>query len=169
MENTSSKYWKTKKIGQPKKYNPENLWTGIQNFFTWCDNNKWMKNEVIKGGTMSGQIVQVPTERPYTISGLSVFLGMSVKTFENYGKMDQEKEPQAKDYLRVITRARDIMYTQKFEGAAVGAFNPLIIARDLHLRENVDVVSDGKKITRIKKVVVVHANKEEYEKMKVVK
>lgn len=41
--------------------------------------------------------------------------------------------------MQVTTRIDEIIYKQKFEGAAVGAFNANIIARDLGLADKKDV------------------------------
>ena len=60
-----------------------------------------------------------------------MFIGIAVNTFREY----QSRE----DFVTVTTRAREIIYTQKFEGAAVGAFNANIIARDLGLRDQKDI------------------------------
>ena len=41
--------------------------------------------------------------------------------------------------MPIITRIREAIYQQKFEGASVGAFNANIIARDLGLADKQDV------------------------------
>lgn len=38
-----------------------------------------------------------------------------------------------KEFLGVLKTAEMVIYTQKYEGAAVGFFNPRIIAKDLGL------------------------------------
>jgi hypothetical protein len=40
------------------------------------------------------------------------------------------------------------MFTQKFEGATVGAFNANIIARDLGLKDQTDVTTNGNDISQ---------------------
>ncbi len=50
------------------------------------------------------------------------------------------------DFLQVVSRIDEIIYTQKFEGAAVGAFNANIISRDLGLRDGSDVTTNGKEL-----------------------
>ncbi|MFC0183379.1 terminase small subunit [Pseudarcicella hirudinis] len=54
------------------------------------------------------------------------------------------KTQHQKIFLEVITRIEEIVYVQKFEGAAVGAFNANIIARDLGLadKQNIDLSTD---------------------------
>jgi hypothetical protein len=51
-----------------------------------------------------------------------------------------------KDFLVVTARIEQIIYTQKFEGAAVGIFNANIISRDLGLIDKSDLTSKGEKI-----------------------
>jgi hypothetical protein len=55
-------------------------------------------------------------------------LDISKDTWVNY--------KERKGFLEVSTRVEGIIYTQKFEGASVGAFNSSIIARDLGLKDN---------------------------------
>lgn len=120
-----NQFWKLADWGKPKSYQPEELWEKACEYFTWCDSNPWNKNEAVKGGDLAGTLIQVPTERPYTIHALCIFCGMVTQTFRNYENNEA--------YLAVCTRIREIIYSQKFEGAAVGAFNYNIIARDLGL------------------------------------
>jgi len=47
-----------------------------------------------------------------TESGLCIFLGISVSVWNEYKKKQ--------GFLEVTTRACDIIFTQKFEGAATG-------------------------------------------------
>ncbi len=63
-------------------------------------------------------------------------------------------------FLEVIARIENIMYAQKFEGAAVGAFNGNIIARDLGLKEQTDVTTGGNEINQITQVEIVHTNED---------
>lgn len=58
------------------------------------------------------------------------------------GKKDQIN----KDFSAVINKIEEIIYQQKFEGAAVGLFNSNIIARDLGLRDKQDLTSNGEQI-----------------------
>lgn len=120
------------KHGRDKEYEtPEILWEEIARYFQWCDDNPWVKNEAVKSGDLAGQIISIPTARPYTIGGLCIYLGISQLTWKNYCKRE--------DFVGVTTHAEEVIRTQKFEGAAVGAFNANIICRDLGLREKQDV------------------------------
>lgn len=119
-------------------YTPDGLWAKAQEYFDWCVEHPWQKNEAVKSGDNAGMIISIPTATPFTLKGLCLFAGIDFKTFENYSKNEE--------FIHITTRIRDICYTQKFEGAAVGAFNPNIIARDLGLVDKTEQ-SGGLKIT----------------------
>ena len=74
--------------------------------------------------------------RPFTLKGLCNFLEICANTFKNY-----EKD---KEYATICTRIQQIIYNQKFEGAASGFLNANIISRDLGLanKESVEVTAD---------------------------
>jgi len=132
-----NQFWKLRsKHGRDKLFStPELLWEACAEYFNWCDAHPWWKNEAVKSGDMAGEIIKVPIARPYTLSGLCVYLGASASFWKDL----KNNENLSEDFSAVITRVDEIMYTQKFEGAAVGAFNANIIARDLGLREKQDV------------------------------
>lgn len=129
-----NQFWKNRsKHGRDKLFTtPDLLWTAATEYFEWCDKNPWIKNEAIKSGDYAGQIVKVPTSRPYTLTGLCLYLDVNADYFRQFKENLKENE---QDFSWVITRIEEIIYTQKFEGAAIGAFNANIIARDLGLTD----------------------------------
>jgi hypothetical protein len=128
----NSFYLLRSKNGRDQKYSdPKMLLEACYQYFTEVDNNPWIKKEPIRGGDSVGKLIDVPTARPYTKKGMCIFIGITLQTWENYRKQE--------GFLDIITHVEDIIYTQKFEGAAVGAFNHNIIARDLGLKENSNV------------------------------
>jgi hypothetical protein len=129
-----NRYWTMReKHGRDKDYDSDTLWTKACEYFQWCDDNPWHKNDFVRGGESAGTIVKLETARPYTLTGFCAFASISLRTFENYSKV--EDVPENQDFLRVCTHIREIIFTQKFEGAAVGAFNANLIARDLGLTD----------------------------------
>jgi len=72
---------------------------------------------------------------PFTKKGLCLHLGISIDTLQNYKERGQ-------DFLDVITRAEEICYTQKFEGAALGFFNQRLISNELGQTSKVDLSTD---------------------------
>lgn len=134
-----NEFWRlAKDAGRPKKYTPDQLWETATEYFIWCHEHPWIKNEAIKGGDMAGQIVRIPTSRPFTLHGLCIFAGIITETFGEYSKQQEFSE--------VTTRIREIIYNEKYEGAAVGAYNANIIARDLGLADKKEVDKTVRKV-----------------------
>lgn len=130
-----NQFWRQRsKHGRDKIFeSPESLWQEATEYFQWCDDNPWKEKDWV--GKDAEQIYR-ETPRPYTLSGLCVYLDCEEQTFRNYGKAEEYK-----DFFGVYTRIEQIIRTQKFEGAATGFFNANIIARDLGLsdKQTVDV------------------------------
>lgn len=147
-----NQFWRIRsKHGREKLFaTPDLLLQACEEYFNWVDAHPWYKVEAIKGGDSVGQLIKIPTARPYTIQGLCRYLDCNSVWFNQFetslvDKIDEE----SKGFSKIITHVREIIYQQKFEGAAVGSFNGNIIARDLGLREasNVDLTSGGEKIS----------------------
>jgi hypothetical protein len=67
---------------------------------------------------------------------LCIFLNVNSVWFNKLEKSFDGKEDQlSKDYCQIITRIRETIFVQKFEGAAVGAFNSNLIARELGMAD----------------------------------
>jgi hypothetical protein len=116
---------------------PEILWQACIEYFESTDNRKWIKKDWV--GKDAHEVLR-EVDTPYTLTGLFVFLDITAQTWSKY----VERE----GFSEIISRIKQIMYTQKFEGASVGAFNANIIARDLGLREESNInVNDARKAT----------------------
>ncbi len=129
-----NQFWKLRsKHGRDKLFaTPELLWEAACEYFDWCDKHKWKRATATKGG-----IVNLPTERPYSLTGLCLYLDASEEYWRNMRKSATE------EYLGVVTRVEKIIETQQFEGAAVGAFNANIIARRLGLPDAINVKQES--------------------------
>lgn len=141
-----NKFWQLRnKHGRDALFqDPDKLWEAACEYFEHVDDNPWQKTDVVKGGESAGMLLTIPTARPYTLTGLCLYLECG----KNY--WDQFKKNAKEDFSGVISRIEEVIYTQKFEGAAVGAFNPSIIARELGLAEKQDITSNGESITQHK-------------------
>ncbi len=118
--------------GRPPKFiDPRELWQACCEYFEWVDSHPLSD---LKAYTYKGQIksVNVPKMRPYTLTGLCLYLNLTLEGWRYYRKSKKE-------FLGVSERAEMVIYCQKFEGAAVGFFNANIIARDLGLNEVVEI------------------------------
>jgi hypothetical protein len=145
-----NQFWKNRsKHGRDKLFaTPELLWIAATEYFQWCEENPWQKIETtVKPNGIEAKTI--PTARPFTLTGLCLYLNAS----ENYWKEFRLacKKNNDTDFLAITTRVEEIIYTQKYEGAAVGAFNANIIARDLGLKENIsnEIIDKRKDISEL--------------------
>ena len=127
-----NQFWKLRsKHGRDKLFaTPALLWEAACEFFEWCDRHPWKKKEALKSGPNPGKLINVPIARPYTLSGLCLYLCCNEAYFRNFKAQLPEDD---KDFSAVIADIEQTLFTQKFEGASVGAFNANIISRDLGL------------------------------------
>jgi hypothetical protein len=133
-----NQFWKQRsKHGRDKLFaSPELMWEAAEEYFEWMDRNPKQKTEAAKAGDRFGEHVKVPTERPYTLQSLCLYLNCNTAYFRQF------KKTASADFSTVITRIEEIIYHQKFEGAAIGSFNANIIARDLGLKEKTENIHD---------------------------
>jgi|WetSurMetagenome_2_1015567.scaffolds.fasta_scaffold07132_8 hypothetical protein len=162
------------KHGRDKLFaTPELLLEAACEYFEWCDThpeyiveqkkgNQTVKISVSKSKKnmtdeygeglnnvqdmiSNSNLVYLPAKIPYTLHGLCIYLDCNTVYFNQFESSLKEKtDEMSKDFSKVITRIREIVYNQKFTGATVGYFNSSIIARDLGLQEHHDFSSgDG--------------------------
>lgn len=125
-------FWKQVKdpTGRPPKYETaQDLWLKAVEYFQWVYDNPLYELKVFQ---YQGEIVekQMPKMRAMTETAFCLFAGISTETFRNYKKSDPE---QAEDFFGVSNKIADIIYGQKFEGAAADFLNANIIGRELGL------------------------------------
>lgn len=138
-----NQFWKLRsKHGRDKLFkSPKLLWEAATQYFNWIDGHPLYRAEAIKSGADAGKIIKVPVGRPYTLTGFLLYIKASEEFWREFKKASHE------DFFGVITDVEKIMYTQKFEGAAIGAFNGNIISRDLGLADRRELTGkDGEKL-----------------------
>lgn len=145
-------FWKLRsKHGRDKIFQtPEILWEAACEYFQMIDDNPWSTNEITtsdKGTYHKSESRKIP----YTWEGLELFLDV-------FSLRDYKTNEDYKDFSQVITRIEQIIYSQKFTGAASGFFNANIIARDLGLRDEKKVETTGEST-----VIVLPSNGREQE------
>lgn len=131
-------YWKLSKgwaVGNDKSYTPAALWDKAVEYFNWIDKNPLHESK----GFSNGLILEMTKLRAMTIKGFCLFAEISTQTFTNYDKEDA--------YFAITAKIRDIIYTQKFEGAAAGLFETNIIARELGLADKQQLDLTNRDIT----------------------
>lgn len=128
-----NQFWKLRsKHGRDKLFaSPELLWEEACKYFEWIDANP-LQEEVVfhSNGVITKDFLN--KKRPYTIQGLCLYLDCNAVYLNQFESNLKEDE---KDFSKIITRIREIIYNQKFEGATSGFFNANIIARDLGLAD----------------------------------
>lgn len=101
--------------GREKDFDsPGELEIFIDEYFEWCDShpiNVW-HSQLDKS---TGSPVSVPTQRPYTVEGLALHLGITRQTLLNYQKRDGYDE-----FFDVIVRAKQRITQQRIELGSVG-------------------------------------------------
>lgn len=127
-----NQFWKARSSHgrKPLFATPELLWDACCQYFEWNEDNPLheAKAMAFQG---SSWIEYVPKMRVMTLTACQRFIGMDDQTWREY----REK----KDFSGVCAEVEQIIKDQKFAGASAGLFNPMIIARDLGLRESTAV------------------------------
>lgn len=96
--------------GRPKAYATlEELSKKIIEYFQFCDSQK---KEIFNDRGLLTKIIY----KPYTVSGLAVFLGIHIDTLHEYGKKDH-------DFSETVRFAKDIIANWTEEKAASGETN----------------------------------------------
>lgn len=123
-----NEFWKLRKRhGKPPKYDDaETFRVDANRYFDYMIENPFKKEVIysINGKTLKGYISK---QRPFSITGFCVFLGIPKRSFYNMGKDER--------LMHIVTRVRDIIWVNQFEGACAGIFNANIIWRKLCLVE----------------------------------
>lgn len=131
-------FWKKRyKHGRDKLFaTPDSLLDGAYQYFKWVK-----KNPLYESVVSGGKVLTLPKMRAMTIEGMCIFLGIDSRTFWNYC---DESNKNYKDFIPITTHIKEIIRTQKFEGAAAGFLNANIIARDLGLKEKTETETTHK-------------------------
>lgn len=109
---------------------PDDLWEAACEYFEWADSNPLYEDKVT---SFQGVNTHEPVAkmRAMTISGLCLFLDIDQTTWRDYGSKQ--------DFSRIVTRAEEVIRSQKFAGAAADLLNANIIARDLGLADKNEI------------------------------
>ena len=139
-----NQFWKLRsKHGRDKLFaTPELLWEAACEYFEWIDENPLIEIDYVG---KDAEKVERPHTRPYTIQGLCLYLDCGTQFFNQFEASLKDKHDDISiGFSLIVSRIREIIYKQKFEGAACGFYNANIIARDLGLSDKKDLTStDG--------------------------
>ena len=137
-----NQFWKMRETHgrNPIFETPEQLWVAACEYFQWVEDNPLYEEKIFHS---QGMITKdtITKMRAMTISGLCTFLDIDRTTWENYRNNQ--------DFFRITKEVEEIIYNQKFTGAAADLLNSNIIARELGLadkQQNEHTGVDGKPI-----------------------
>lgn len=124
-----NEFWKLRsKHGRDRIIaDPETMRAAAYEYFEYVKSTPLMEDKVFG----SGFRCEVAHPRPFTLHGLCLFLGISRETFNQIRSLQ--------DFSDVTKEIDDTLYSQKFDGATCGFFNPNIIARDLGLVDKSEI------------------------------
>ena len=129
-----NQFWKARaKHGRDKIFKtPKAMEEAAHDYFQWVEDNPLGKAIVYQG-----DVSEKPENlmRAMTVKGLCIYWGVNTNYLTDFIDNLNLEKPQDRDFSRVIKTIREIIDTQKFEGASAGLLNPNIIARDLGLTD----------------------------------
>lgn len=148
-----NRFWeaRTSNKGAASLYSkPQDLEDACLEYFNWVADNPLQAAQPVtfqgKGDTFA-----VDKMRAMTIVGMCNFIKVGRATW--YAWKDVNSEKHRKDVVDIIEWAEEIIYQQKFEGAAADLLNPNIIARELGLADKSELT--GKvQVTKVVREIV---------------
>jgi len=130
---------------------PQKMEEAVLEYLDWNNNNPLYDYQV-----SGGDLVRVPKMRAMTMEGLTRFLGVNTRYFEQFKRRIKEEmlafeqlenptKEQAdrniinSEYSTVITGAEEMVFEQKFTGAAGGFLNANLISRHLGMLDKKEI------------------------------
>lgn len=128
-----NQYWKARSSHglNPKFATPADLFDACCEYFEWVESNPIQEAKLVSFQGMSC-IEYVPKQRVPLKTAMLRFIGLTDNGWDYY----KEK---SEDFLRLCADIEQCIRDQKFDGASAGIYNPMIISRDLGLRESTAV------------------------------
>ena len=143
-----NQFWMLRsKHGRDKLFaTPEALWEAACEYFQWCDENPWTTRKAIqrtmpvrrkKGKrteTVNEQQTQQevsPTQRPYSLTGLCIYLGTSSRWWSSFRSECMKKNDE--DFLHVIARVEETIETHRAIADAIAAHSTLGTIQVVHI------------------------------------
>lgn len=128
-----NRFWEVRAKHGPDKMtkDPSALAESCQEYFDYNEENPLFEDKV---GFSEGAAVHTPVAKmsAMTITGLCLFLGISNQTWYDW----KERYPELGE---VQAWAEQVIWSQKFRGAAAGLLNANIISRELGLADKSEI------------------------------
>ena len=113
---------------RPGLVNADTFRKACAEYFQWCEDNPWMKTV---GLDKDGNVLQIPKTRPYVVEGLINHIGITNSHW--YDIQNETSRNYREDLADAFSWANNVLFTQKFTGAAVDDFKEGSVARVLGL------------------------------------
>ena len=127
---TGNQFWKMRETHgrNPIFETPEQLWVAACEYFQWVEDNPLYEEKIFHS---QGMITKdtITKMRAMTIRAMCFFIGLSRQGWQEYSEKP--------DFSDIVKEIEDVIYSQKFEGAAADMLNSNIIARELGLSDKV--------------------------------
>lgn len=127
------------KGGRPRAFeSPQEMWDKAVSYFRWCEENAIDETKLFsfQGEISSGK---APHMRAMTQAGLCSFLNIGQSTYKDY-----KNKP---EFSAVTEAIEQVMFEQKFSGAAAGMLKENIIARELGIIDKEEPKESAQDIT----------------------
>ena len=142
------KHLKTINSGATKLFTPKELFDLSNEYFQQCIDNPWKKRDFIKSGPNAGEKVNVDTETMFTWQGLYVYLGVNKHYINDLeGRLNPKKRSEDTIFAEIIAHIRNVIVMQRYEGAACGAFNVVLVSRLEGLAEKQEIEATNTNIS----------------------
>jgi hypothetical protein len=131
-----NQFWKQRAThGRDKIFKtPSIMLNAAYEYFQWVESNPLNKAITHQGAVTGYEGVM----RAMTIKGLCIYWGVNSFYLNDFVKNLDLQKDEDKDFSQVISTIKEIIETQKFEGASAGLLNANIIARDLGLSDKTE-------------------------------
>lgn len=129
---------------------PEAMLESAYEYFAWCDENPYKKEDFIKGGENAGKVIELNQLRPYTLEGLCIFWGVTKKYLNDF--VNTKTYAANADFSEVVGLIREIVDNQQYEGAAAGFLKEGIVRLKLGLAEKKEVLQNTNTVIDLSKL-----------------
>lgn len=123
-------------------------------YWEWCDTHPRYRPEVIKHEGV-GHIMEVPVGRPYSMDGLTIYLGVSPQYFQGAkqnlrNKIDENRASKEElDLLEAIHYIEMVTRQEQVEGAMTGQYKEAMVARWNAIPDNVNNTNTGENVVKV--------------------
>lgn len=145
-----NQFWKMRSSHgrKPVFETPEAMWDACEEYFQWVIDNPLQEEKVF---CHQGEVTktEINKMRAMTFEGLYTFLDIGSSTWHEYRAREEFRE--------TTERVDRVLRDYKFTGAAADLLNPIIIARDLGLREGMEHTGKGGgplEVTHVQRTIV---------------